>query len=421
MALPLLANPPPANNASAQCLGLLRAYSGRKLLILKWNLPNWRQTQNLLFARACWFEPGQGQHFLTQSGVIGPSTQPFPHRVAAAVLAVLIALISWHACAQEPPQDAPRPVIEAIETAPTPKPEQVIVGAYINDIQQLDFKTNNYTVDLYVWFRWRSPDADPSKSMEFMNRYASDDNLREELIDTPDVMPDGSRYSIIRYQGRFSTKFHLGKYPFDTQSLTVVMEDNLTGAGDQVYVPDGAHAVIMNPVTTLPGFTVGKPTMDITTNTYPTNFGDLKVPDAEPYSRITLSVPVTRPVLAMSFKTFVPILLIVVCATLVFFVRPRYVEGRIGLGITALLTLVALQLTATASLPDVDYLMMLDKIFLLAYLFIIIALARVVATSWRGADPEAEATIKHADRRWAAAVLTIYLVANVAVLWTTLA
>jgi hypothetical protein len=132
-------------------------------------------------------------------------------------------------------------------------------------------------------------------------------------------------------------------------------------------------------------------------------------------------VPVTRPAVAMSLKTFVPILLIVVCASLVYFVRPRYVEGRIGLGITALLTLVALQLTATASLPDVDYLMMLDKVFLLAYLFIIVALARVVATSWRGADTDSEAEIKQADRRWAAGVLALYLVANIVVVWTTLA
>jgi hypothetical protein len=123
----------------------------------------------------------------------------------------------------------------------------------------------------------------------------------------------------------------------------------------------------------------------------------------------------------MSLKTFVPIVLIVVCTSLVFFVRPRYVEGRIGLGITALLTLVALQLTATASLPDVDYLMMLDNVFLLAYLFIIIALARVVVTSWRSADPDAEAAIKRKDRQWFAALLTVYLVTNTLILWTTLA
>ena len=88
--------------------------------------------------------------------------------------------------------------------------------------------------------------------------------------------------------------------------------------------------------------------MRIIANTYPTNFGDLAEPEATAYSRIVLSVPVTRPIVAMSIKTFVPIMLIVVCAGLIFFVRPRYIEGRIGLGITALLTLVALQLASGA-------------------------------------------------------------------------
>ena len=99
--------------------------------------------------------------------------------------------------------------------------------------------------------------------------------------------------------------------------------------------------------------------------------------------------------------------------------RPRYVEGRIGLGITALLTLVALQLTSGASLPDVDYLMMIDKIYLLAYLFIILALARVVMTSWRG-DAEAEASISRSDRLWVGVLLAAYVAANLAVAWQAL-
>jgi len=347
--------------------------------------------------------------------------QPFPRRLTVLFLLALAMALPWPAQAQDAPANPPREVMEAIAASPTPKPEQVLVGAYINDIQQLDFKTNNYVIDLYVWFRWTSPDIDPSKSMEFMNRYASDDNRRDDLTDAPEAMPDGSNYAILRYQGRFSTKFPLEAYPFDTQTLKVVMEDTLAGAAEQTYVADGKHPVIIDPVITLPGFKVGKPTMQITTKTYPTNFGDLSKPKAEPYSRIVISVPVTRPVIAMSLKTFVPILLIVVCASLVFFVRPRYVEGRIGLGITALLTLVALQLTATAPLPDVDYLMMLDKVFLLAYLFIIVALARVVATSWRGAEPDAETAIKHDDRIWFGVVFGVYLVANIAVMWITLA
>ena len=300
-------------------------------------------------------------------------------------------------------------------------PAQVVVGAYINDIQELDFKANNYVVDLYVWFRWKGSELDPSKSMEFMNRFASDDNVREALYDRPKEMPDGSLYAIIRYQGRFAAKFPLDKYPFDTQRLTVTMEDNVSGADKQVFVPEGGGAVGINPDITLPGFKVGKPTLSATPWAYPTNFGDLEEPEATAYSRATLSIPVTRPLVAMSLKTFVPIMLIVACAAFVFFVRPRYVEGRIGLGITALLTLVALQLTSGASLPEVDYLMMLDKIYLLAYLFIIIALGRVVMTSWHGDDAAGEAALSRADRIWVAALLAAYLAANATVVLSALA
>jgi hypothetical protein len=312
--------------------------------------------------------------------------------------------------------------MEGIAAIPAPaSPAQVIVGAYINDIQEIDFKANNYVVDLYVWFRWTAPDLDPSKTMEFMNRYASDDNMREALYDQPKEMPDGSLYAIIRYQGHFATKFPLEKYPFDTQVLKVVMEDTISGVGTQIYVPDGDRSIMLDTVITLPGFTVGKPAMRIASNTYPTNFGDASQPKAETYSRLTLSIPVARPIVAMSIKTFVPILLIVVCAALVFFVRPRYIEGRIGLGITALLTLVALQLASGSSLPDVDYLMMLDKIYILAYLFIIIALGRVVATSWHSDEAHAETAISHTDTIWAGALVAAYLAANIAVAWSTLA
>jgi hypothetical protein len=350
--------------------------------------------------------------------------QPIARRFAAALVSLPLAILVCGTASSEPvAPDSPRvAVTEAIEAAPSPEgPAQVIVGAYINDVQELDFKANNYIVDLYVWFRWTARDLDPAKTMEFMNRFASDDNLREALYDEPKGMPDGSLYSIIRYQGRFSTKFPLEKYPFDTQYLRVAMEDTVSADDKQIYVPDKDGGINLNPQITLPGFTVGKPAMRIAANTYPTNFGDLAEPEATGYSRLTLSVPVTRPMVAMSIKTFVPIFLIVVCATLIFYVRPRYIEGRIGLGITALLTLVALQLASGSSLPDVDYPMMLDKIYILAYLFIIVALARVVATSWRSDDPDSEKAISRTDRSWGMGLLAVYLLANLAVAWTTLA
>jgi hypothetical protein len=105
----------------------------------------------------------------------------------------------------------------------------------------------------------------------------------------------------------------------------------------------------------------------------------------------------------------VPVVLIIFCSGLALLIRPQHVDGRIGLSITALLTLVALQLTAGASLPDVDYLTMLDKVYLASYAFILLVLARVAATSWSVADAVREGKVAGHDRLMALGLGLLYL------------
>jgi hypothetical protein len=118
--------------------------------------------------------------------------------------AAALALFAFSPSALSEPasESPPNGVLEAVAAAQTPEsPAKVAVGAYINDIQELDFKTNSYAVDLYVWFRWKPSDLDPSKTMEFMNRYDPNDHERDELYDKPKQMPDGSLYAIVRIRG----------------------------------------------------------------------------------------------------------------------------------------------------------------------------------------------------------------------------
>ena len=79
-------------------------------------------------------------------------------------------------------------------------------------------------------------------------------------------------------------------------------------------------------------------------------------------------------------KLLLPMLLVALTAALSLSVHPRYVEGRIGIGITALLTLVALQLTNNSSLPDVNYLILLDKLYIASYAFVVLTMAIIVRT-----------------------------------------
>jgi hypothetical protein len=336
-----------------------------------------------------------------------------------ATLLLTICFMGVFAAVSRAGETPPPAVTEQIDAAVPAGPDDIVIGAYINSIQDIDFQTNSFSADLYVWFRWKNKDLDPGKSMEFMNRYAPDDHVRDSLYDAPQPMPDGSFYSIVRNQGRFSTVFQLANFPFDQQSLIIEVEDSTGGVGKQRYVPDTAPVTI-NSAIMMPGFLLGAPQIKIVENLYPTNFGDLTVGEAEAYSRATFVIPISRPVAANSVKTFGPIFLITACALLVLLVRPMFVDGRIGLGITALLTLVALQLTSGAALPDVEYLMLLDKVYLASYALIMLVLTRVVKTSWQVANVNLEASAARWDRVWAVFLLTAYVVAVAAIAWTSL-
>jgi hypothetical protein len=295
--------------------------------------------------------------------------------------------------------------------------ERVVIGAYINDIQAVDLQTHSYRIDAYIWFRWKNPAMDVGKTMEFMNTYNPDDLVRTDVFSRK-AQPDGSLYSQLRVQSQFSVKFPLQRYPFDQQRLVIEIEDTESGSSDLVFVPDSVP-VTLNSGIQLPGFKLGQSSLEVVEYPYPTTFGDLAEPNVAAYSRARIVIPVGRPPLAGAIKIFLPLLLIVLCTALVYFVHPSFVEGRLGVGITGLLTLVALQLTTSSSLPEVDYLLMVDKIYILSYLFIVLTLAQVVRTSKRIHAGEVAAIVQ-SDRRAMWMLVTCYVVGAILTVALTL-
>ncbi len=280
-------------------------------------------------------------------------------------------------------QETASPLVAEAAAAATPPsgPREVVVGVYVNDIQELNLQTHSYAMDFYVWLRWSDPNANPSATLEYMNPFQLWGHIPTPLYEAPQDLPDGSKYMAMRYQGQFNSKLPLEKYPFDNQSLLVEFEDNSAGASTQIFVAD-TNPITLNPEMTLPGYILGTPILSVASRAYPTNFGDTSLTELEPYSRVTFSVPVHRPKITYAIKVILPIFLVVICGALVFFIQPTFVEGRIGMGISALLTLVVLQLTSNSQLPEVDYLMMIDMLYFAAYIYVVAVLAQVVRTSW---------------------------------------
>ncbi len=264
----------------------------------------------------------------------------------------------------------------------TPELGEILIGGYLNDVQTIDLVTHSYPGDLYVWFRWTDPDMDPLTTFEFMNFYDPEAHIESVLYDEPQEMPDGSFYNILRHQGQFSTVMPLGRYPFDKQVLEFVIEDAEFGSEVVNYIAD-SQGFEINPDISLPGYNIGKPELIISPKPYKTIFGDLSNPETGSYSRATFALPIARPVQTGLIKFVLPIALILTCAGLALAVHPDHTDARIGLVITSLLTLVALQITTSAALPDVGYLMLVDQVYITGYGLILFVLLRVVSGTWR--------------------------------------
>lgn len=300
------------------------------------------------------------------------------------------------------------------ESTPT-GPAIVHVGFYVNDIQDIDLQRHRYQIDFYLWFRWTDPNIDPSKSFEFMNGAEQWGMTRTPASDGPVVLEDGSFYFREHIQSMFKQNMPLEDYPYDTQDLKIIIEDVDATSEELVYVADDPAAVNA-PDLTVPGYQVHEPTVSITDWFY-SELGEKGAGNATA-SRIEMTISLTRPWLPYTLKIFVPLLLVVLCASLVFFIGPKHVDARFGLGISSLLTLIALKWTTDGEMPLMDYLGLIDALYVVAFVYVALGLADTTYTTWKRGKGIDDATLERTDRRIFVGALVFIVVSTLFVITT---
>lgn len=112
------------------------------------------------------------------------------------------------------------------------------------------------------------------------------------------------------------------------------------------------------------------------------------------------------------WKLLLPLIIVLAAGWGALWLHPSYVESRIAIPITALLTIVFLQQSYSAALPEVSYLVLLDKIYALAYLLVIATIMETIVTAdWiETQQPEAIARVQKLDRSFLVAQCTILIV-----------
>jgi ABC-type transport system substrate-binding protein len=234
---------------------------------------------------------------------------------------------------------------------------RIYVGVYLHDVSKFDQKDGVFDVDLELWAKWLG-DFDHEKLI-----IANAAEAERVLVgQESDGLWRSARW---RVRGTLRGEFPVQRFPFDRQTLAVVLE---LPERDGEIVPDLAGSGMRERFSVTgwlydPAFVprVGK-------EIYRSDLGSI-ASEGRPTAvgRAAFEVTLHRPLLTAATKLFLPLLVILLVAFVALFVHPKALDVRSGVGVTALLACFAFQFAVADTMPNVAYITLADVLFLVSY------------------------------------------------------
>lgn len=266
-------------------------------------------------------------------------------------------------------------------------PQEVRTGVYLMNLYDLNMDEHSFYADFYIWFKWKG-NIDPSQ-IEFVNAIEKWGAERSGFDgdSTAVVLPDGTKYKIIRVETRFFHSFALNNFPLDQHTLDIQFEHPDYPVDSLVYLPDTGNVAQVRRTLNLVGWEHKGTQLNNGTHDYGTNFGNPKE-NASKYSNITYSITLARPFSYFLLKMMLPLFLVVLVSISALLLHPAHIDTRSSLPIGGLLTAVFLQQVYTNALPDTGYMVLMDKIYLLGYIMIALTLWQIIRSGNRSIKQE---------------------------------
>jgi hypothetical protein len=269
--------------------------------------------------------------------------------------------------------------------------EVVELGIYPLSINALDMERNSYFVDFYLWIKWKG-DINPLDNLRFVNMVDEWSTIKTSPTVNHLTLDDGTKYQIMRVEGRFVQPFDFRSFPFDEQKLEIIIEDEEHSARQLLYIIDKDNSSVDRQLR-IPGWELRSMKSTIAIRQYDSNFGIDKLDTM--YSSASFSVIIVRPASVFYWKLMTPLSIVLLASLSSLLLPARQIDARISLVASGLLAAVFLQRLYLDGLPDISYLVVMDKVYITAYAVIVICLLRVLFTFLKTRHDEAEITSRY--------------------------
>jgi len=272
------------------------------------------------------------------------------------------------------------------------KTQIVYFGLDLNEVSNLNTAAGNYTLDFYVWLRYRG-DLDISK-VQFTN---ADEQI--ELVD-PIWSREraGMQIDTFKVRGTFRGDFEFQDYPFDKQRIVLeVRHRDLTSeslrfvtdnlgmrlAGDDITLlqrvsEDGAFASSKGWIVT--GAQIFQDLVKTASTLGETR--SFQGETAVNFSRMKLELEISRQLTSYSTTIMLPMFILFIIGWLFFAVPIKELPPRLSGGILVLVTVGLLRARLSNDLPNIGYLVAIDYIFFALQIIMWFSIAVSVLSFW---------------------------------------
>lgn len=294
------------------------------------------------------------------------------------------------------------------------RPDTVYTGIYVTSIHDIDFKQKEYTVNLWLWLKYKNKDFDFLQNLEVPQ--AKTVSKSYSTLDT-----SGERvYILMKLQCVMKDSWKINNFPFDRQKLRLSFENSQFDSDALVFAPD-TFGKEYDPRFTINGWDIDSFRVSTKIRSYETAFGDpsFDKPHSE-YSAFKVSIGLQREAMGLFWKMFIGMYLAFLIAYVCFFIHADSIESRFGLSVGSLFAVIGNKYVIDSALPESSSFTLVDTLHGITLFFIFGVIVSTVYALNLVKKHDLEKANSF-DRKAAVIFLLLYVILNGYYIWEAIA
>lgn len=260
-----------------------------------------------------------------------------------------------------------------------PNSNDVKFGMFVTNLHDINFAKNEFQVEFWSWFISDQEGYAPKDRTEIVNsKKFSIRNSSSQPID------DIVLHSQV-FKGTIKQSWNIEKFPFDTQTLTISLEDTIDTTDTLNFVIDENSGVANEVIPK--GWELNNFGLKVTNTDYPTTFGDPRVTADNSYkfSRVTAEIELQRSGIRIFISAFLGLFVATILVIITFAINSTKVglttipqQPRITLCVGALFAAVGSTYSLSAQVPYTTVFTLSDSLQITTFIAIALAIVSSV-------------------------------------------